>query len=169
MKLHIGGEIAKDGWTIFNIQKKKDVDIIGDLEDLDQFSENSIKEIYASHVFEHVKITSIPKILKNIHTILEQDGKLHISVPDMDIIFRLFLNSKATTKVKFSLMRMIFGGQVDEHDFHYFGWNYEFMADFLTNANFSKFKRVESLQIFKDTSELKAYGHRISLNMIAIK
>ena len=92
MKLHIGGEIAKDGWTIFNIQKKKDVDIIGDLENLDQFSENSIDEIYASHVFEHIKIRNFLKILKNIHRILKQDGKLYISVPDMDIIFRLFLN-----------------------------------------------------------------------------
>jgi predicted SAM-dependent methyltransferase len=169
MKLHIGGEIAKDGWTIFNIQKKKDVDIIGDLENLDQFSENSIDEIYASHVFEHIKIRNFLKILKNIHRILKQDGKLYISVPDMDIIFRLFLNPKATPGVKFTLMKMIFGGQVDKHDFHYFGWNYEFMADFLTKANFSKFRRVESLAIFEDASELKAYGNKISLNMIAVK
>ena len=66
-------------------------------------------------------------------------------------------------------MKMIFGGQVDKHDFHYFGWNYEFMADFLTKANFSKFRRVESLAIFEDASELKAYGNKISLNMIAVK
>ena len=169
MKLHIGGETPKDGWTIFNIQKKKHVDIVGSLEDLSQFSENSIEQIYASHVFEHVKIANCLKILKDIHRILEKDGKLLISVPDMDIIFRLFINPKATTNVKFLLMKMVFGGQVDNHDFHYFGWNYEFMVDFLAKANFSKFKRVESLEVFKDTSELKAYGHKISLNMIAVK
>ena len=67
MKLHIGGEETKEGWTIFNIQKKKHVDIVGSLEDLSQFSENSIEQIYASHVFEHVKIANCLKILKDIH------------------------------------------------------------------------------------------------------
>jgi|TARA_B110000967_G_C18569609_1_gene404177 predicted SAM-dependent methyltransferase len=169
MKLHIGGETPKDGWTIFNIQKKKHVDIVGSLEDLSRFGEDSIDEIYASHVFEHVKVGNFLKVLKDINRILKVDSRLLISVPDVDIIFRLFLNTKATHDVKFSLMRMIFGGQVDEHDFHYFGWNYELMSDFLIKANFSKFKKVESHEIFKDYSELKAYGHKISLNMIAIK
>ena len=54
MKLHIGGEEAKEGWKILNIQKKDGVDFIGDISDLSQFKDNSIEEIYASHVFEHV-------------------------------------------------------------------------------------------------------------------
>jgi hypothetical protein len=87
----------------------------------------------------------------------------------VDIIFRLFINPRATPNVKFLLIKMIFGARVDEHDFQYFGWNYEFMADFLNKADFSKFKRVGSLEVFKDASELKAYGHKISLNMIAVK
>ena len=72
MKLHIGGEETKEGWTIFNIQKKKHVDIVGSLEDLSQFSENSIEQVYASHVFEHVKIANCLKILKDIHRILKK-------------------------------------------------------------------------------------------------
>ena len=32
-----------------------DVDFVGDISDLSQFNDNSINEIYASHVFEHIK------------------------------------------------------------------------------------------------------------------
>ena len=62
MKLHIGGEQVKEGWKILNIQKKDGVDFIGDISDLSQFDDDSIEEIYASHVFEHV----IQKKLKTL-------------------------------------------------------------------------------------------------------
>ena len=54
MKLHIGGKEIKDGWKILNIQKFDGVDYQGDISDLSQFEDNSIDEIYASHVVEHV-------------------------------------------------------------------------------------------------------------------
>mgnify|MGYP006120551271 CR=1 FL=1 len=54
MKLHIGGKIIKDGWKILNIQKNEGVDFVGDISDLSQFNDESIDEIYASHVFEHI-------------------------------------------------------------------------------------------------------------------
>ena len=66
-------------------------------------------------------------------------------------------------------MRMIFGGQVDNYDYHYFGWNYEFMYDYLSVAGFSKINKVGSFGLFNDTSEFKPYGFPISLNVIAIK
>ena len=50
MKLHIGGKIEKDDWKILNIQNKDGADFIGDISDLSQFEEESINEIYASHV-----------------------------------------------------------------------------------------------------------------------
>ena len=63
MKLHIGGKIKKDGWKILNIQKNPEVDFIGDLSDLSQFQDESIEEIYASHVLEHL---DQKKAFKNI-------------------------------------------------------------------------------------------------------
>jgi hypothetical protein len=66
-------------------------------------------------------------------------------------------------------MGMIFGGQIDAHDFHYFGWNFQFMQHFLDEAGFMSASRVESLGEFDDTSEIMSLGRRISLNVIAIK
>ena len=66
-------------------------------------------------------------------------------------------------------MRMIFGGQTDEFDYHYFGWNFEFMKNFLEVAGFRNIEKVQSLGLFDDTSDYKPYGFPISLNVIATK
>ena len=107
--------------------------------------------------------------LKGVHRVLSTNGKFFISVPDMDILCKIFIDPKASTKVKFHAMQMMFGGQIDEFDFHYFGWNLEFIRDFLFKAGFKKVDRVKSFSIFKDTSDYAPYGPPISLNVIAYK
>ena len=169
MKLHIGGEEKKEGWKILNIQQKPDVDFIGDITDLGQFEDNSIEEIYASHVVEHVAQKKVETTLKGIHRVLKESGKFYVSVPDMDILCKIYLDPKAPPKVKFHTMRMMFGGQVDDFDFHYFGWNFQFMNEFLLKAGFKKIERVKSFSLFKDTSDYAPYGPPISLNIIAYK
>ena len=169
MKLHIGGEQKKEGWKILNIQKKPDVDFIGDITDLGQFEDNSIDEIYASHVVEHVAQKKVEKTLKGIHRVLKDSGKFYVSVPDMDILCKIYLDPKAPLKVKFHTMRMMFGGQIDDFDFHYFGWNFQFMNEFLLKAGFKKIERVKTFSLFNDTSDYAPYGPPISLNIIAYK
>jgi len=169
MKLHIGGKQIKDGWKILNIQKLDGVDFVGSISDLSQFDNDSIEEIYASHVVEHVDQKNIKKTLNGIYRILKEGGKFYISVPDLDVLCKIFINDKAPPKVKFHVMRMMFGGQTDEHDYHYFGWNFLFMRDFLIESGFKKVERVKSFSIFNDTSDYAPYGVPISLNVIAYK
>tara|TARA_B100000902_G_C27064643_1_gene790860 strand:- start:186 stop:710 length:525 start_codon:yes stop_codon:yes gene_type:complete len=174
MKLNIGGEQKKEGWKILNIQKKEGVDFIGDISDLSQFNENSIDEIYASHIVEHVDQNKIKATLKGIHRILKDNGKFYISVPDMEVLCRIFLAKDAPNKVKFHAMRMMFGGQIDKYDYHYFGWNYEFLNIYLIEAGFKNLERVKSFGLFDDTSDFAPYDNGsgkvpISLNVIAYK
>ena len=170
MKLHIGGKEIKEGWSILNIQKNDGVDFIGDISDLSQFEDNSIDEIYASHVVEHINQKNIKKTLSGIHRVLTTNGKFYISVPDMDVLCRIFIAKEAPAKVKFHVMRMMFGGQIDEFDFHYFGWNLEFLKDYLSSAGFKKIEKVKFFSIFNDTSNYAPYNEvPISLNVIAYK
>ena len=169
MKLHIGGKQIKDGWKILNIQKNDGVDFVGSISDLSQFDDNSIEEIYASHVVEHVDQKNIKKTLEGIYRVLKNDGKFYISVPDLDVLCRIFIDNKAPAKVKFHVMRMMFGGQTDKFDYHYFGWNYEFLNSYLIEAGFKKNERVKSFNLFNDTSDFAPYGPPISLNVIAYK
>lgn len=169
MKLHIGGWATKEGWKILNIQKKDNVDFVGDISNLSQFKDNSIDEIYASHVFEHVRYIDAKGTLLGIHRVLASGGKFYISVPDMEVLFRQFLEKKNETKNKIHIIRMIFGGQKDENDFHYFGWDFELLSGLLKNVGFKNIKRVKSFSLFDDSSNMAPHGEPISLNLIAEK
>lgn len=169
MKLHIGGEEVKDGWKILNISPKPGVDFIGDISDLSMFENNSVADVYASHVIEHVRQAQVLDTLKEIRRILTPAGKFYVAVPDLDVLCHTFINPIASPDVKFHVMRMMFGGQIDDYDYHYFGWNQLLLFDFLRQAGFSDANRVDSFGLFNDTSEHKPYGIPISLNVIATK
>ena len=145
------------------------VDYIGDISDLSMFDDDGFSDIYASHVFEHVSQSHVLDTLKGIRRILKPSGNFYVSVPDLDILCHTFINPNASTEVKFHVMRMMFGGQIDAHDFHFFGWNQLFLFDFLRQAGFSDANRVKSFGLFEDTSDYSPYGFNISLNVIAIK
>lgn len=100
---------------------------------------------------------------------LKRAGKFYVSVPDLDILCHTFINPIVSPDIKYHVMRMMFGGQVDEYEVHFFGWNQLFLFDFLRQAGFSDASRVESFGLFNDTSDYRPYGFPISLNVIAIK
>lgn len=74
-----------------------------------------------------------------------------------------------TANDRFFAMQMMFGGQTDEHDFHYVGLNAEFLAQYLQQAGFREVYRVSEFGIFDDTSSMRYQGVLISLNMVSIK
>ena len=66
-------------------------------------------------------------------------------------------------------MRMIFGGHVDEYDYHAVGLNQDFLASFLHSAGYVNIRRVQNFGLFQDTSSMVFKGVAISLNMMAEK
>jgi len=169
MKLHIGGKEIKEGWSILNIQKNDGVDFVGDISDLSQFGDETIEEIYASHVVEHIPQQKIKETLKGIYRVLKNGGKFYVSVPNMDYLCRILIDEKAPAKVRMHVMRIIFGGQIDDYDFHYFGYTLQLLSGFLRESGFKKIENVKSFSLFNDTSDYAPYGAPISLNLIAYK
>ena len=170
LRLHIGGEAALDGWKVLNIEPADYVDYVGDCSDLSQFADQSVAEIYASHVLEHLGyLDDLPNALKGFHRVLKAGGRLRLSVPDLETLCRLFLHPKLDMASRFHVMRVMFGGQMDPHDFHKAGMTEEFMTDYLQVAGFTAIERVESFDLVADTSTLKLAGVAVSLNMQAIK
>jgi predicted SAM-dependent methyltransferase len=169
MRLHIGGEQAKEGWKILNAASGPYVDFVGDICNLSQFEADSCDEIYASHVFEHVGQHDALPCLQGIHRVLKTGGRFMVSVPDLDILCRYFIDPRADLKVKIHVMRMMFGGQVNQYDYHYMGWNEVILQHFLQAAGFSAIMRVSTFGLFDDTSNYAPYGEPISLNVVATK
>jgi protein O-GlcNAc transferase len=168
-RLHVGGLIRVPGWEVFNAVPGPHVDHVGDARDLTRFAAGTFTEMYASHVLEHFDYKdALEAVLRAWRRVLVPGGTLHLSVPDLDTLCRLFLQrARFTVSERFLIMRMIFGGHVDEHDVHLAGLNQEFLVLFLRQAGFVKIRRVQSLGLFQDTSTLALAGTPISLNLIA--
>jgi predicted SAM-dependent methyltransferase len=170
-KLHIGGQLKLPDWEVLNIQPGPCVDHIGDAKDLSQFGDETFDELYASHVVEHFDYNGpLQKAFKEWYRVLKPEGKLYISVPDMDVLCQLFRKRKELDlQSRFQIMRMMFGGHIDPYDYHYVGLDFEILTAFLSEAKFRNPKQVEELGVFKDTSLLRVAGIPISLNVIAVK
>jgi predicted SAM-dependent methyltransferase len=146
------------------------VDFVGDCADLGRFADGSVDEIYASHILEHLGYQAhLPRALRELWRVLKPGGVARISVPDFEILCRQFLDPRATLEERYHCMRMAFGGQVDEFDFHRVGLTNEFLSRYLYQAGFSRVERVKRFGLFRDASELVVRGELISLNVIAYK
>jgi len=170
-KLHIGGTTRVEGWEILNAIPGPDVDHVCNANDLSDFDDNTFSALYASHVAEHFDFRKeLLNALKEWHRVLKPGGTAYISVPDLDILAALFISkNKYTINERFFLMRMIFGGHMDEYDYHLVGLNEDFLSFFLRDAGFINIRKVKDFGLFDDTSSVLYKGVAISLNMIAEK
>jgi predicted SAM-dependent methyltransferase len=170
IRLHVGGEVRKDGWVNLNVRPGPAVDLVGTCTSMAQISDSSVAEIYASHVLEHLSyVDELHQALAECHRVLVPGGRLMASVPDLTLLCRLFLAEGLTTQQRFEIMRMIFGGQMDPHDLHKAGLTYEFLDSYLRHAGFVSVAKVGDFGLFEDASRLKVAGHPISLNIEARK
>jgi len=169
VKLHIGSKIRTEGWKTLDIAAGPDVDYVGDCKSLPQFSNDSIETLYASHVLEHVPYRETVRVLKEWLRVLIPGGMAMIAVPDLETLSRLYLHPESGLQDRVKLMRMMFGGQMDEHDFHFVGFNGELLGIWLREAGFVDTKRVADFGLWKDTSMLQYRGVPISLNVTARK
>ena len=171
-KLHVGGQIRAPGWEVLDAFERPEVDHVGNAKDLSRFEDGTFDAVYASHVVEHFDYArgELPNTLKEWNRVLAPGGQLYVSVPDMDTLCELFLlRESIDLEQRWSIMRMMFGGHVDEHDYHVVGLNEEFLNIFLRDAGFVNCRRVPTFGIFEDTSTLEFHGTLISLNMVAQK
>lgn len=170
IKLNIGSRERADGWKNFDISPGPDVDFVGDCVDLSQFADGSIDTIYASHVLEHVSYSGdLQKALKEWFRVLAPGGTLMISVPDLEMLCRLYISPTLQPEHRFHIMQIMYGGQIDEYDFHSVGLSYELLGYYLSEVGFEQIRRVENFGLFRDCSLVQVAGIFISLNVTAQK
>lgn len=170
-RLHIGGTRTAAGWEILNVIPAPCVDHVGNANDLSRFPDGTFAELYASHVAEHLDYRDeLAATLTEWHRVIAPGGRLMISVPDLDALARLLtLTKDLGVDERYAVMRMLFGGHVDAHDYHLVGLNLEFLERLLRAAGFVRVRRVDDFHRFDDTSSMLFLGGPISLNLIAEK
>ena len=170
IKLHIGGDEASEGWSIFNVQPRPYVDYLGNVTDMSAVGDETCSEVYASHILEHLGYDGeLQLALREIRRVMKPGARLRVSVPDLDILCRLFTAPDIPPDARFQVMRMIYGGRTDPYDVHKVGFSLPILAGFLSGAGFHNIERVPEFKLFNDASSLVFGGHPISLNVRAWK
>jgi len=90
VKLEIGsGPVkGKNNWTTLDLAVE--ADIYWDLLNGIPFPNNTISEIYSSHVFEHFFYHDLLKLLKECYRVLKPGGVINTCVPDASIYIKAY-------------------------------------------------------------------------------
>lgn len=85
MKLHIGCGVKNlPGWKHFDIRNvDSHIDYVGSADDLSQFADNSIDEIYACHLLEHFGRHHVDDVLREWCRVLVRGGRNKNSRPQL--------------------------------------------------------------------------------------
>lgn len=153
LRLHIGGHEVRPGWRIVDVEARPEVDHVTSCTDLTSFAADSVEEIYASHILEHLDHQAeILQALREFHRVLRPGGRCCIAVPDFEELCRLFLDVRLTSIERWRIMVLVFGGQKSPHDFHKVGLTYDFLKHLLAQCGFSTIERVADFGLFNDAS-----------------
>ena len=92
-----------------------------------------------------------------------------VSVPDLMAVCRMYTNPSRTLQERFHLMRIIYGGHVDEYDYHFVGFDFQVLRNFLLVSGYADVRRMTGFGMFQDSSELVLFDEPVSLNIEAFK
>jgi len=128
-----GGSPPLIGFTNIDIRNLPGVDIIHDITDLPMFKDDSVDEVRASHVIEHIHPNDIMKTLAEWCRILKPEGILRIYCPDAEKIAKDFIEGKILCD-EFS--RLLFGNQEYGENVHRIALNRKRLDELVEGAGF---------------------------------
>jgi len=118
VKLNIGcGKDIRDGYVNIDIRKTHPSVIIADVRSL-PYKENSIDEIRASDVYEHVGFRESEKLLKHWVSLLKNGGKIYIHTSCFISSAKFMSESNTAEKIERAIA-ILFGGQDYIENTHY--------------------------------------------------
>lgn len=176
IRVHLGCGVKRlDGWIHVDAQPQPMLDHQTTVDNLHMFKDNSVDEIYACHVLEHVGRKQVDNVIREWNRILKVGGIVRISVPDFDAVVTHYQQHKSIQDI----MGLVVGGQRDEFDYHCVLFDFESMRTLLQSSGFQQIQRYDWRDFlppnFDDYS--RCYlphldfddGQLMSLNVIAQK
>lgn len=174
-RIHIGcGKIEIPGWINIDARAFPHVHIVTDSVDLKEFSAGTVQEIYLCHVLEHFSFDDVDILLKIYHSKLMPDGVLRLSVPDFELLIKIYEEADYNLEL---IRAALMGGQNYPQNYHKSVFDKKLLEGLLLRAGFSQVMEWETEKDFgKDlgdwSSGMISKGLRsfeISLNLKAIK
>lgn len=160
IKLNLGsGGVDYPGYLSVDLYDKR-AHVTMDISKLD-FDDNSVSEIMAIHVFEHLNPYNTMDILKDWLRVLKSGGKLVMEMPDIEQLCNNF--AKADYWGKFGILNAVYGSvnttdtgePSDITSPHLFGWWPESLYNHLASAGY------HDIRIMEEKIPHPAYNFRV--------
>lgn len=134
-RINIGcGHDIRDEYINVDVRELEGVDIVADASFI-PIDEQSVIEIYASHIAEHFpRNVFIKTIIPYWYTLLQAKGKIRMVMPDIEAMLAEYLSG---TYEKDDLIEALYGQQEYEGDTHFTMYFRSELKEILTNAGFS--------------------------------
>lgn len=170
IKLNLGaGGIEYPGYLSVDLHDNR-ANIIMDIANLD-FEENSVNEILASHVFEHLNPYHVMDILKRWLKILKPGGRLIMEMPNIEELCRRF--TTADTQERYGILNAVYGsvntsgvgGPDNITSPHLFGWWPQSIYDHLGNAGYTNIEFMDE-KIPHPESNFRVEAIKPKLNLV---
>ncbi len=100
MKLHLGcGTRYLEGYVHIDLADYDHIDIKSSVDLLDKIENDSIDEIYASHVLEYFDRTEAEKVLNEWKRTLKKGGLLRLAVPNFEQLINVYKKTEEIEKI----------------------------------------------------------------------
>jgi len=177
--VHLGcGSKFIPGFIHVDIVSFPHVDIVGPVERLPDFRDNSVDLIYASHVLEHFGRNQYLSVLTEWHRVLKPQGILRLAVPDFKACVEQYLMT-GRIDGETGILGLLCGGQRHEYDNHLMVFDQTLLEKSLIKVGFKECRiwdwRTTQHTSVDDYSQAylphmnKLAGRLMSLNLEAVK
>lgn len=172
--LHLGcGQINHPKFINIDMLPAPHIHYVRSVDNLSIFKDCSIDFIYASHCLEHFPFSAVPIILKEWYRVLKPKGILRLSVPDFELLLKIYNETGHNTK---NIIQPLMGGQGSKYNFHYSVFNFKSLEAELYAVGFAEVRRWDPTvaDIWMDDwasrqREINGKMFPVSLNVEAIK
>lgn len=180
IRLHLGaGWRRLPGWFQIDSTNYEYIDSVGPVDDLQKFQDDSVSEIYASHVLEYFDDQGALATLSEWRRVLRQGGVLRLAVPDFNSLLEIY----GQTGVLNDIVGPLFGRMESDDGliFHRTVFDQPKLANLLTESGFSRVENYDPVEFLAsidpsyDDHSLAFFPHmdrsglQVSLCLMAVK
>jgi len=153
MKLHLGsGNRYLKGYVHVDISDYDHIDIKTSIDKLTSIEENSVDEIYASHVLEYFDRDEVEAVLIEWKRVLRKNGILRIAVPNFEALISVYQKTENIEKILGPLYGKWNVGE-NNYIYHKTVYDSKSLTLLLDHLGFSEIQHWDWREVFKSNPD----------------
>ena len=128
-------------WIHIDIQEIEGIDIVADFTILDMFSNESVNEIYAGDVIEHIAPFNLGGVLKEWNRVLKIQGTFNLQTPNLNATMLRYANKELSLQDAYGAL---YGSNENIYQHHFQTFTIETLRDKLIEYGFGEIDFSES-------------------------